>query len=259
MTPFEAVYGYAPPTVASYLPGSSKIAQLDDCLVERQTLLARLNVNLARAQNRMKMQADRHRKERHFEEGEWVWVKLQPYRQQSVVKRTTQKLAKKYFGPFQIIKRVGTVAYELKLPADSRIHPVFHVSLLKAYRGNLDINPTPLPALAIEDQPVLEPEVVLKTREVKYQDQNLPQILVKWKNLPEAEATWEWLDDVKTNYPAFNLEDKVVSDRESTDTSLAPSPNEPSSQDNSEAPVRRGNRARNAPPWHVDFIRQHLS
>ncbi|OMO81561.1 reverse transcriptase [Corchorus capsularis] len=259
MTPFEAVYGYAPPTVASYLPGPSKIAQLDDCLVERQTLLARLKVNLARAQNRMKMQADRHRKEKHFEEGEWVWVKLQPYRQQSVVKRTTQKLAKKYFGPFQIIKRVGTVAYELKLPADSRIHPVFHVSLLKAYRGNLDINPTPLPALAIEDQPVLEPEVVLKTREVKYQDQNLPQILVKWKNLPEAEATWEWLDDVQTNYPAFHLEDKVVSDRESTDTSLAPSPNEPSSQDNSEAPMRRGNRARNAPPWHVDFIRQRLS
>ena len=57
-----------------------------------------------------------------------MYLKLQPYVQASLAPRANQKLAFKFFDPFQVISRVGDVAYKLKLPEDLAIHPVFHVS-----------------------------------------------------------------------------------------------------------------------------------
>jgi len=95
-----------------------------------------LKKQLETARNRMKQIADNKRTEREFEEGDWVFLKLQPYRQNSVVVRKDLKLNPRYYGPFQINKRIGMVAYELKLPEGSLIHPVFRVSLLKKKIGD---------------------------------------------------------------------------------------------------------------------------
>ena len=84
----------------------------------------------------MKKQADKHRIERSFNVGDWVFLKLQPYVQSSVAARSNNKLSFKFFGPFQILKRVGAVAYLLDLPATATVHPVFHVSLLKSSPGS---------------------------------------------------------------------------------------------------------------------------
>jgi ribosomal protein L21E len=83
--------------------------------------------HLIRAQDRMKKQADKKRSEREFEMGTMVYIKLQPYVQSSVMPRANQKLSFKYFGSFQILERVGSVAYRLQLPEHSSIHPVVHV------------------------------------------------------------------------------------------------------------------------------------
>ncbi|KAJ1257319.1 hypothetical protein BS78_K102900 [Paspalum vaginatum] len=79
----------------------------------------------------MKQQADKGHSERVFQEGDEVYLKLQPYIQWSVVNRASYKLSFKYFGPYQVMRKINDVAYELKLSEGSTIHPVFHVSQLK--------------------------------------------------------------------------------------------------------------------------------
>jgi len=96
--------------------------------------------HLSRAQTRMKRQADKHRSDRSFAVSDWVFLKVQPYVQSSLARRANQKLAFRFFGPYQILERIGPTAYKLALPSSSSIHPVFHVSQLKVSHGKLPVS-----------------------------------------------------------------------------------------------------------------------
>ncbi|WVZ83942.1 hypothetical protein U9M48_031036, partial [Paspalum notatum var. saurae] len=91
-----------------------------------------LQQHLARVQLKYKKQADKKRTDRQFEVGDSVFLKIQPYVQSSLIKIANHKLSFRYFGPFKILERIGVVAYRLDLPPTSNIHPVFHVSLIRA-------------------------------------------------------------------------------------------------------------------------------
>lgn len=158
-----------------------------------------LQQQLLRVQQHMKSQADKHRTERSFEVGDQVWLKLQPYVQTSVASRSNHKLNFRYFGPYEIESRVGTVAYKLKLPPSSSVHPVFHVSLLKKAQGVL---PSVVSTLPTDLAGAREPELVLDERLQNKNHRVVQQLLIKWKNWPVELTTWEDEDQVRHLLPA---------------------------------------------------------
>lgn len=109
---------------------------ITEVIEHRAKHLESLKEHLARAQNRMKLMADTKRKDYTFSVGDQVLLKLQPYTQSSVANRPYPKLAYKFYGPYQILERVGKVAYRLQLPDHAEIHPVFHVSQLKPFTSD---------------------------------------------------------------------------------------------------------------------------
>ena len=113
----------------------------------------------------MKQQADKHPSEISFDVGDWVFLRLQPYRQISLKQaKNDNKLSPKYYGPYKVLQKIGTMAYKLELHATSRVHPVFHVSCLKKVMGNKIPVQTILPELDGEGKTILEPEAVKETR-----------------------------------------------------------------------------------------------
>ena len=70
-----------------------------------------------------------------------MYVKLRPYRQTSLMRRMNEKIAPLFYGPFKILQKMGLVTYRLELPGTTRIHPVFHVSLLKKEVGSQAVSP----------------------------------------------------------------------------------------------------------------------
>ena len=112
-------------------------------------------------------------------------------------------MAAKYFGPFQILARVGEVAYRLKLPEGARVHSMFHVSLLKRKVGVTQQVEASLPEVDASDQCLLKPEKILQRRVVMRAAKPVIQYLVKWNNLPESEASWEDKSFIDRQFPEF--------------------------------------------------------
>jgi hypothetical protein len=113
----------------------------------------------------MKQQADQHRSDRSFEVGDWVFLRLQPYKQMSLKQsKKDKKLLPKYYGPYKVLQKIGTVAYKLQLPASSRVHPIFHVSCLNKVIGDKIPVQTIFPELDKEGKVILEPEAITDTR-----------------------------------------------------------------------------------------------
>ncbi|XP_058783174.1 uncharacterized protein LOC131657833 [Vicia villosa] len=147
MPPFKALYDRDPPNLTDFLTDSSRLDPLGFSLQQHTNLLVKLKMNLRKSRQAMEKQANKTRIAYSFQPGDSVLLKLQPYRQTTVQKRSSKKLTKRFFGPFKVIKRVGEVSYLLDLPSSSHIHPVVHVSLLRPYFGSepeSDFCPLPL-------------------------------------------------------------------------------------------------------------------
>ncbi|KAL0435374.1 UNVERIFIED_CONTAM: hypothetical protein Sradi_0245300 [Sesamum radiatum] len=152
----------------------------------------------------MVQQANARRTDRQFEEGTWVFLRLQPYRQKSAAARASQKLGKRFFGPFRILNRVGSVAYELELSPAARVHPVFHVSRLRPFHGDPQTQICPLPDLPVSVSSAEELERVPPPGE--------HELLIQWKGASEMEATWESISSFIEHFPTSSLVDKAFID-----------------------------------------------
>ncbi|PRQ41877.1 putative nucleotidyltransferase, Ribonuclease H [Rosa chinensis] len=203
MSPYQALYGIPPPQVRKYVPGSTAVHQVDLVLRNRDELLSKLKCNMEQAQARMKVYYDKHHTEREFDIGDWVFLKLQPYRQKSVQVRKSHKLSPKYFGPYQVIEKIGKVAYKLELPASARVHPVFHVSLLKKKLGSSVVPSPTLPPSFDSNKSNWVPAKVLQR--ALFKKGNKPEVrwLIQWKNGSEDDATWECAEEFQKRFPDF--------------------------------------------------------
>jgi hypothetical protein len=146
----------------------------------------------------MKAQADKRRSDRQFRIGDYVYLKLQPYAQTSLAPRAHPKLSFRYFGPYKIIEKIGSVAYKLEPPPSSSVHPVFHVSLLKPAPST---KYTVSPDLPNVDDTLQVPAAVLQRRLQPRQDGTVPQLLIKWSGLDASLATWEDAEAIQQQFP----------------------------------------------------------
>jgi hypothetical protein len=163
-SPFQALYGYAPNEVLAPFATTIPASDAAQLLADRQQHAIRLRLNLEKTQARMKMYVDRHCTEHQFAVGDKVWLRLQPYVQSLVASRPLPKMAHKFYGPYEIIRRVKTMAYELQLPVGCHVHPVFHVSQLKKLTSDYTLEfvadaPTPP-----DFEATVEPTTILECR-----------------------------------------------------------------------------------------------
>ena len=146
-----------------------------------------------------KKQADHGRKDKEYAIGDWVWLKLQAYRQKSI-RGQHHKFDPKFYGPYQIIDRIGKVAYKLGLPTTATIHNVFHVSLLRPAAAPTTPVVDLLPVSHINDA---IPQAILERKMVKRHNQAVTKWLIHWAGQSPADASWEFADVVKERFPWF--------------------------------------------------------
>jgi len=154
----------------------------------------------------MTTMANKKRSDKSFEVKDYVYLKVQPYIQQSATHRSSQKLVAKYYGPYQVVAKVGRVVYKINLPPTTLIHPVFHVSPLKRHIGNHTVEDVPP---IFPRTPDLQPRTILERQMARCKTQTITQVLVYWNGLSLANATWKYINELKLRFPQFNLEDKV--------------------------------------------------
>ncbi|KAH0773154.1 hypothetical protein KY290_010291 [Solanum tuberosum] len=180
-TPYKALYGQPPPLHLPYLQGESEVIEVDRSLVTKEFKLQLLEFHLSRERQRMVDQANKKRSDRKFQPRGWVFLKVQPYRQITLSNKHFSKLSYKYYGPYQVLPMVGTVAYTLSLPFQLLLHPIFHVSILKpCYKVPTTVSHPHVLDLSNPYCPV--PSKVLDRRMVQQDNKAVVQLLIQWEN-----------------------------------------------------------------------------
>ena len=130
---------------------------------------------------------DRRHRDVQYTVGDFVLLSTQNLR----LKGIPQKLQRKFCGPYKIVEKIGTQAYRLKLPDSWRIHPVFHVSLLKQWRESA-LQPVPGEVeLEDADRPeYFEVETILRWRWSSKTRRRHCEFLVLWQGYPAEDAEW---------------------------------------------------------------------
>ncbi|XP_071924733.1 uncharacterized protein [Coffea arabica] len=193
MAPYETLYGrkcrspicwdeiderkILDPTTVSWIEKASEKVKL-------------VRQRIQTAQSSQKNYTDNRRKNLEFAVGDLVFLKITPLKA-SLMSGRGKKLQPRFVGPYKIIQRMEQVAYKLKLPPNlSRIHNMFHVSMLKKYH--------PDPSHVLQPESIeIDETLIYKEKPVKFLDRKakelrnkqIPLVKVLWKNHGLEEAT----------------------------------------------------------------------
>ncbi len=201
MSPFKALYGQDCLVPYRFADPNLPVPAAKNTLEEMDWQLRVIRETLKRASDRQKSYADLHRSSRVFKAGDRVFLRVKPKRS-SLKLGKYKKLAYRYCGPYEVLRRIGEQSYELALPANLHVHNVFHVSLLKTYVANpehvLNLDDT---ILVNQQEFQMEPEQILETKEKQLRHRTIKEVLIQWKGYPIEDASWEDWDRLVIQFP----------------------------------------------------------
>ncbi|KAL0556312.1 hypothetical protein IC582_004825 [Cucumis melo] len=202
MAPFEALYGKCCRSPVCWGEVGEQRLMGPELVQSTNEAIQKIRSRMHTAQSRQKSYVDVRRKDLEFEVGDKVFLKVAPMRGVLRFERRG-KLSPRFVGPFEILERIGPVAYRLALPPSlSTVHDVFNVSMLRKY--------VPDPSHVVDYEPLeidenlsyTEQLVKVLAREVKtLRNKEIPLVKILWQNHRVEEATWEREDDMRSRYP----------------------------------------------------------
>jgi len=192
MTPFELDMGQHPATPLEIANNYTKVEAAENLYITWKNNLQIAKDTLLAAQERQTKYANQHRRDETYNIGDQVLLSTTNINDDINKNRPTRKLNPKWIGPYTIEEIISPTVYKLTLPKTMKLHPVFHVSLIKSYKSTdefeREIPPPPVNINNEEDEcDEYEVESILdiKTKHKK------KFYLVKWKGYPLHDATWE--------------------------------------------------------------------
>ncbi|KAL8097505.1 hypothetical protein AgCh_030581 [Apium graveolens] len=200
--PYEALYGRKcrSPTYWNDI-GERKLIG-PELVQQMKEKVETIQKRLIAAQDRQAKYANQERKDVQFETGDKILLKISPWKGLTRFGKKG-KLSPRYIGPFEVLRQVGKVAYELALPPQMQhLHNVLHVSLLKKYNADashvIELEPVEIqPDLSYVEQPVR----ILDRKERMLRNKVVPLVRVLWRNPLVEESTWELESEMKEKYP----------------------------------------------------------
>ncbi|GKA47638.1 hypothetical protein Tco_0740521 [Tanacetum coccineum] len=201
-TETEDKNGVTPLTTSATKDSIDGADDVPELVQETTDKVVLIKEKLKAARDRQKSYADNRRKPLEFEVGDRVMLKVSPWK--GVIRFGKKgKLAPRYVGPFEILERIGPVAYRLRLPEElSGVHDTFHVSNLKKCLADASLH-VPLDDIKIDKTlRFVEEPVEIMDREVKsLKRSKIALVKVRWNSKRGPEFTWEREDYMKSKYP----------------------------------------------------------
>ncbi|KAK3511092.1 hypothetical protein QTP70_030283 [Hemibagrus guttatus] len=194
LTPFQCVLGYQPP-LFPWDGEPSDVPAVDYWFRESERVWGEAHRQLQRALRRRRTTADLRRSQTPtYQPGQKVWLSTRDIK----LRLPCGKLSPRFIGPFTIVRQVNPVTYRLQLPPEYKMHPVFHVSLLKPHHPSVLLSTEPgvaeeppLPLLVDDGTAYLVKEVLDSRRRG-----GRLEYLVDWEGYGPEERSWVPRNDI---------------------------------------------------------------
>ena len=211
---YELLHGRKCRTPICWGEVGQRVLGSTEIVLKTMEMVQMVRERLITAQSRQKSYADKRRSDLEFQVGDYVLLKVSPWK--GVIRfRKWGKLGPRYIGPYQVIARIGKVAYRLELPEElSLIHDTFHVSQLRKCIVD-ETAVVPLEDIQIDERlNYVEKPIAILERKVKtLRNKEIGTVKVQWQHRKGSEWTWEPEAEMRAHYPELfvgqDFEDEV--------------------------------------------------